>query len=317
MRKEAKKRQNVNTSYVQGYHQGGHGSETYAFAGFEGNWYFNSDRKIELDGNYQRTDGQSLKGYGLEIETECYGILSDKAYATVLDNVILAGFKFGKSMFKLQSDCTLHGRSNAEIITQIMTRERIRNDYSAYKAMWEEHFRTFDVRTDSAITGCGMHVNISLGCFGSKKETQDLAIRKLFYIVNRHYDVCKKLFYRAGCTDWCGQMNYSVAKTMDLNNMSPSHGNCMNYSHYGAGRIEIRLVGGQKDYFCFRNTMESIFHLVDRVQEISWADCDDLFKVFEGCNNYVMKRLPDCGLSADLLERIRETVKTVDYEITH
>ena len=40
--------------------------------------------------------------------------------------------------------------------------------------------------------------------------------------------------------------------------------------------------------------MEVIFHLVDAVKRLSWKDMDDIEKVFEGCNKYVLKRLKDC-----------------------
>jgi hypothetical protein len=105
-------------------------------------------------------------------------------------------------------------------------------------------------------------------------------------------------------------MDYSMAKWMDLDNMDGSHGNCLNYSHYGAGRIEIRLVGGQKNYACFRNTMETVFHVVERCASISWADCDNIAEIFKGCNQYVYDRLESmCGLSDDTLQAIRATVK--------
>ena len=73
MRKEARQQQDIRVASVQGYHQGGYGSELYAFRGFNGNWYFNSDRKekTELrDGTLYRVGkgGELLPfaGYGLD-----------------------------------------------------------------------------------------------------------------------------------------------------------------------------------------------------------------------------------------------------------
>ena len=313
MRKEAKVTQNVQVAGIQGYHQGGAwGGQSYAFAGFSKNYYFNSDRKIELDSDWHRVDGQPMQGYGVEIETECNGIVTSAVLAEVYRKIIFPCFKFGNDMFKMQEDGSLGGRTSAEVITQVMTKSRIRNDYAAYKTMYNVYFPAFKISADSAHTSCGMHVNVSLACFGKTKEAQDKAIRKLYYIVNKHFDFCKKLFYRAGSTHWCGQMDYSRARTMDLEYQPNDHGKCMNLSHYGAGRIEIRLVGGQKNFACFRNTMESVFHLVERVRSLSWTDCDNLVKIFEGCNQYVYDRLTICGLSAEQLNAIAATVKQED-----
>ena len=175
-----------------------------------------------------------------------------------------------------------------------MTREFIRNNYRNFKIMWDDYFSALGISAFNS-GNCGMHVNVSLGCFGDAKTTQDLAIRKLYYIINKHYRVMARMLYRnLARTTYCRQMDASQAKTMDLEHMSGSHGNCLNYSHYNVGRIEIRLVGGQKNYASFRNTMETVFFLVDRVKTLSWKDCDSLEEIFRGCNNYVVDRAQMC-----------------------
>ena len=323
MRNESRERINTNMARVQGYHErtthSSYGYESYAFQGFRGLYYFNSDRKIKLDENYRRTDGETLKGYGLEIETECSSISRKSVLAEVMEKIVFPKFKFGAEMFKMQDDSSLGGRTSVEIITQIMTKSRIRNDYAAYKAMYDDYFNSFGITADSYHTSCGMHVNVSNALFGKTEEDQIEAIRKLYYIVNRHYDLACRLFYRSPMrTHWCGRMDYSNARNMDIRMASGSHGNCMNLSHFGAGRMEIRLVGGQKDYYCFRNTMESVFHLVERVNTISWADCDDIVKIFQGCNQYVYKRLStECTehVTPEQLAAIQSTVKTVNLEL--
>lgn len=310
MRKEAKEVKNVRLAAVQGYHAGGCG-ESYAFAGFNGNWYLNSDRKIRLDENFKREDGQALQGYGLEIETECNGVSNRTVLAEVYSKIIFPLFKFGDVQFKMQRDGSLGGESSAEVITQVMTKSRIRNDYQAYKAMFNTYFPAFGISADSYHTSCGMHVNVSNALFGKTEAAQEEAIRKLYYIVNKHYSVMCKAFYRnPSRTRYCGQTDYSVARIMDLRRQPDDHGRCMNLSHYGAGRIEIRLVGGQKSFGCFRNTMETVFHLVERVRSLSWRECDDLAAIFKGCNQYVFDRLQSmCGLDSATLEIIRATVR--------
>ena len=291
MRKENKIANNrVSAAGVQRYHEGGYGSENYAFLGFTGeNKYFTSDRFIKLDENYKRVDGKPVKGYGIEFELESWGFNSQKAFATVLRDIVFKSFPDG--LFKMQNDCTLdsgttHG--GIEAITQIMTKEFIRNHYKDFKTMFNEHFDIFDISA-SRSGNCGMHVNISNACFAN-----DEAIRKFYYIVNHHYEfMCALVARDRSHTAWCQRMtaDKDYCKALDLENMSGNHGNCFNGSHYGVGRIELRLVGGQKTFACFRNTMESIFFLIDRAKKISWDDCDDLVKIFKGCNQYVADRI--------------------------
>ena len=57
--------------------------------------------------------------------------------------------------------------------------------------------------------------------------------------------------------------------------------------------------------------MESVFFLCQRVQSISWKDCDNVEKVFKGCNQYVFDRLQSkCNLDIETLMNIKNTVKT-------
>lgn len=291
MRKTSKQAKQATVTTVQGYHAGASwGSEDYAFAGFKSNKYFTSDRYVPMDATYNRVDGKPLKGYGIEIETECDSILNPTVLAEVLNKVVFPHFP--DDLFKLQRDGSLGGRSSAECITQIMTKEFIRNNYANFKLMFDTYFPAFQISA-SATGNCGMHVNISRGAFGRSDEAQETAVRKLYYIVNHHYALCCALFFRnAHRTSYCERMQCDLdyVKAMPMQ-QECSHGISFNLGHWNAGRIELRLVGGQKNYACFRNTMESVFFLVDRVKDLSWADCDDLTKIFSGCNRYVYDRL--------------------------
>ena len=315
MRKESKtENRSIERANLQGYHQGGCG-ESYAFAGFGKNLYYTSDRTAEvimLDGVLCRRDGKPLKGYGLEIETGfCFHGSQARAILSNIFTTAIFGI-FPKYLFKQQTDSTITG---TECITQIMTKEFIRNNYKNFKTMWNELFPMFGITTDDG--NCGMHVNISVGCLGTTLKAQEDATRKLFYIINKHYDLFKVAFYRLGSSEWCGRMDYSNAKTMDVHHMSSSHGNCFNGSHFDAGRIEIRLVGGQKNYACFRNTMEVIFHLVGKVKSLSWAQCDDITAIFSGCNQYVFDRLKTlCYESGTItINQLHDIEETVQHEI--
>lgn len=293
----------VSTKSVQGYHSGGTTSENYAFAGFNIRKYYTSDRYILLDEHFQRADRQSLKGYGLEIEIECFSINNSNVLCEAFDKLIAD--RFPADYFKYQHDGSLGGASNLEAITQPATKEFIRNHYPEYKVMFDSYFPALEI--SASRTGhCGMHVNLSLGLFGTTKEKQDEAIRKLYYIINKHFDFFCVAFNRdRNRTGYCDRMPHDMdyVKSMNLSTMSGSHYNCLNYGHYNAGRVEIRLVGGQSKFACFRNTMETVFHIVDAVKRISWKDCDSLPAIFKGCNFHVLDRIKTNCLDAGVISR--------------
>lgn len=309
MRREAMKHNEVDIKRVELYHHGDYSKKL----------IFASDRPSPATGDYRLEADNSLPAmYGIEIETQCWGVTSQTTYANILSYVCFQDFH--KDLFKIEDDCSLHNPgvdSAAECITQPMTRAYIRNNYRNFKSMFE-YFRAFGI--DPAKTGdCGQHCHISLTCFGRTKITQDEAIRKFFYIVNKHFDlICALLYRRTDRQEYCSRMDYTRAWTMNLEHMSGSHGNSFNGAHYGSGNIELRVPGGQKDFPCFRNTMESIFHLVDICKTISRKDCDDVTKIFSGCNNYVYDRLRSYCLERgtithEQLATIRQSLKMVQY----
>lgn len=318
MRKDAKQKTiNTNIARIDGYHEGGSWSnaEAYAYQGFRSNKYFTSDRFVKLDDRFNRPDGKPLQGYGLEIESECDGIANNTVLAEVMDKIVFSHFP--ADLFKMQRDGSLGGDTSVECITQVMTRDFIRNNYPAFKTMFDVYFPSFRITTTSG--RCGMHVNISNANFGRTEAAQEEAIKKLLYIVNKHYALFCALTNRdIRHTDYCARMHrfsdMQSCKDVDLRTMSCSHGICFNAGHYNAGRIELRIVGGQKNFACFRNTMESIFHVVNAVRRISWADCDKVEKIFAGCNQYVFDRLRSKvrqagAITDEQLSSIAETVK--------
>lgn len=316
MRKENKTTKNVKLAYIQHYHAGGMATgspEGYAFVGFQKGFnFYTSDRFYPVENGNVKI-GNTVKapeGFGLEVELQCESISKGAVLAEVMEKIIFPQFQF-PHMWKMQEDGSLGGRTSVECITGILAQSRIRNDWKAWKAFYDVYLPAFGITADTYQTSCGMHVNISTACFG---KNPDEPVRKLYYIVNRHYDIFRKLFYRASNkTTWCGQMDYTAAKTMNLHYMSSSHHNCLNYSHYDAGRIEIRLVGGQKDFDTFRKTMESVFFLVDRVKSISWADCDDINKIFTGVNQFVLARLENMHVANDYIREHAIHDDKLDY----
>lgn len=309
MRNDCHATTRVNLESIQGYH-GGNWRESYAFEGFKSNKYFISDRYIKLDPHWMRPDGKPLKGFGLEIETECWGVTNNQVLANLLHELI---FKvFPDDLFKLQYDSSLGVEGDyddpealgVECITQVMTKQFIRNHYKDFKAMYDTYFNSFGFSCDR--TGnCGMHVNVSNAIFGDTVRKQKEAIRKLHYFINKNYSfACRLLNRDPDHTGYCDRMNYDKEYCKHMEIYGGGHGDSMNYSHFDNGRVEIRLVGGQGSYKEFRNTMEVVFFICDRMRKISWDDLDDMVKVFDKCNQYVCKRLRYCGLSFNDFETI-------------
>ncbi len=337
MRKTAtKESKNLTLHNVQSYHNGNWSSDgSYASEGFEGYEagtmpYFASDRThtVTFDGHKVNPKTGELqnfspKAYGLEIETGCDGIHGSDAYATVLKNVLFPIFP--KGFFKLQSDSSLRGASTAELITGLVTKEAMRNNYPNFKKMFNEFFPLFHVGADSD-HGCGMHVNISRALLGNTEESQTETAKKLLYFVNKHYEFCCALFARDyENTYYCERMFSpttweTVDNKFDYYTRNCSHGICFNLGHWndGSGRIELRLVGGQKTYGTFRNTMETIFFLIPQLIKLSRKDLDNFEKVFKGCNKYVFDRLnTKCKATGRIteaqLQTIRQTVTDEEY----
>lgn len=320
MRKEAKtKNRNVSSNNIQqGYHRVVNYDNNYAFQGFGSNKYFTSDRTITLDSNWLRNDGKALKGYGLEVEMECHSINNSEILARVWKELVLDKY-FPKDLWKQQRDGSLGGNSSTECITQVMTKEFVRNHYADFKALWDSMV-LFGCTTYS--TNCGMHINISNACFGRDAKVQEDAIKKLCYLINNNFKLFKHAFYRqvgARETYFSRFNHYSkdYCKTMDLTSFYSDHHTCINLGHFTEGRIELRIVGGQKNFASFRNTMELVFFLVERMKDLTWKNIDDLSVVFKGCNQYVYDRLTmeSCRnyMSNDILSEIDANKVTENY----
>lgn len=319
MQKKNRVNRHTEIASVQSYHshENSRGASNYAQCGFTEKGYYTSDRIVKLV-NGERADGKPMKGYGLEVETVST-ITRQTVLAEVYDKIIFPIFP--KYLWKMQNDCSLGGRSNAECITQVMTMECIRNNYSAFKAMYNDYFPAFGIKANDS--SCGMHVNISRACFGSDEETQEHAMKNLLYFVNAHFDLACALTMRDRAhTRYCmpsTRLDKAFIRDNDLETLarySCGHGCACNLAHVnedGTARFELRVVGGQPTYGAFRNTMETIFWLVKVCKKLTLDDMDDLVKVFRGCNQYVLDRLATmCRIEHAELRQIHDAVKRED-----
>lgn len=310
MRREARTDMVLRVIPVQGYHQRGIDERTfgtnYAASGFEhGFRYYASDR-------YKACSDIAIPlGWGLEVEIAS-ALASQKALVYCLNNAIED--MFGEGFVKYQNDGSLEplqrGGSTVEMITQVMTKAFIRNSYTKFKAFWNFMEGINTMPNES----CGMHVNISVGNFGRTEETRLANMIKLANWINGNYELACKLVKRnIDTTFYCGEMAQieDAEQARDLAEWSDHHVS-VNWGHVfedvSTARIEIRLVGPQTSFPCFRNTMETLFWLVHQCKYLTAEEMENPVKLWGGCNQYVFDRLRNF-LPIDIEEKIRQKVQ--------
>lgn len=310
---------------------------SYHWGDFESLKTYTSDRFILLNDDHTVSEnnpasvlksiakaGASLPNIGIEWELICdfcpVGHEASETDQTLCANVLKLCFDkagFHDDFFKIESDCTV----SVECVSQTFTKGWLRNNYKCFKGAYSMFSA---LQTTSNNLKCGMHVNLDLTNFGKDRDTQIMNVRKLGYLINKHYDFFACAFNRdRRATHWCPRMNstkeYWKTTGIGWGGFPTAHDSCcVNMGHIGQNYVEIRLVGGQKNYACFRNTMETVLHIVDAVKKLSWNDMDDLAKVFKGCNNYVFDRLSTKCLEAGVIDRatvdaIKPSVVTKNY----
>lgn len=299
MRKESRQAVTMNYQTIQGYHNRTW-DESYASTGFDcGFRYWASDRPIDAD------KVENPKGYGIEWETVS-GINNQRVMVFALSTI--ANEIFTRGIVKFQNDSSLGGESNAEMITEIMTKAYIRNNYNAWKEFYNVT-KAMDICPDES---CGQHVNISIANFGKTKEKQIESMVKIHNWMSKNYELaCKLLKRNETHTMYCRRMEEITPDDVKNDNVITGHGVCINWAHVNedtkTARLEIRLVGPQKTFVMFRNTLEVIFWLVKQSKELPAKDWDNPEKLWSGCNQYVMQRLSGF-LDADTERKIAAAV---------
>lgn len=319
MRRDSTVRVKLNTGCISGYHDSPDYTGTatsYTQAGYPGGQkVFVSDRAKTPE------PGATYKTYGLEIETVAENITNEAAVSAILAGVVFPAFPAG--LFKMERDGSLEGQWNdeavgVEVISQPMTEAFIRNQYAAFKAWW-----TFGRATDILPNNsCGMHTNISLATFGDTDEERERAILNLHNFINGSDDAyltACALFHRAPAHAGFARQMRPAACFDDLPRRNDHHAS-INYAHMDEGpetaRVEIRLVGPQKLYPSFRNTMEVIFHLVKACRKLTALEMQDPVKVWKGCNLHVYDRLTSVYPS-EVVSRIKHNDKCYELEGEH
>lgn len=297
MRKEKRIEKTPNITEMNGYHGTRIEGERQANSFIGGAKYFASDRAKAL------RDVETAKGYGIEWEMTSRLSSNGTILATILNSEFSRHLP--ENFFKFEYDGTV----DIECVSQIGTKAFFRNHYRDFKVIYK-YLQTIQTGPNFGDSSCGMHVNISIANFGKDTATQRANIMKIHNWINGNESnyrfACAMLHRDTSRTRYCGRMQANV-----LNDCG-SHGYSMNYAHMSEGRasrVEIRLVGAQKTYGAFRNTMEVVFWLVKQSKELSADAWNDPVKLWSGCNQYVFDRLKDHFADAEKLEVIRQNVK--------
>ena len=306
MRKESKRELNANTTEMRRYHAQSNFNCERANDFSGGARYYTSDRHVALE------SVETPKAYAIEWEMASNLTQNGTILATILRPELERLFPV--NFFKYERDATV----DIEVVSQIATKEFWRNHYAEMKSAYT-YLNTIETYPNARRgVSCGMHVNISMACFGKDSATQEKNIMKIHNLINRNNKsytfMCDMLHRERAHTQWCGKMR---ADELDR---CGSHSYCMNYSHMSEGkasRIEIRLVGAQQTFGNWRNTMEVIFHLVKKCKELSAKDFENPVKLWSGCNRYVFNRLSTIGNDVKLtdaqLTQIRATMSNDEY----
>lgn len=307
MRKESKRTLTANVTQINSYHAQSDYTVQRANDFIGGARYFNSDRSVPLN------EVENAKAITIEWEMTSNLTQDGNILATILKPELER--LMPKNFFKFERDCTV----DIEVVAQCATKEFWRNHYAEMKAIYS-YLNTIQTYPNARRgASCGMHVNISVACFGKTREQQLKNIMKLHNLINldmKHYKFMCDMFHRDRTqTAYCGKMT--------ANELPPynDHSNSMNYSHLDEGtasRLEIRLVGAQQTYGNWRNTMEVIFHLIKKCKELNENDfVNNPIKLWSGCNKYVYDRLrsvnDDVMLTTSQLRAIYDSMDNVEY----
>ena len=133
--------------------------------------YFNSDRHVALE------SVENPKGITIEWEMTSNLTQNGTILATILKSELERLFPI--NFFKYERDCTV----DIEIVAQVATKEFWRNHYAEMKSAYQylNTIETYPIARRGA--SCGMHVNISVACFGKTREQQRKNIMKLQWTI--------------------------------------------------------------------------------------------------------------------------------------
>jgi len=244
--------------------------------------YIKPNSFIPNNFNFHKIDKEEDLFLGVELEIDKGG-MTDKNAKQVIDFL-------GEQNVYCKHDGSLE--SGFEIVTHPCTYEYHKNlAYEhLFKILSDLNYRSHDVET------CGLHIHFNRNYFGKDKLTQDLAISKLLYIVEKFWDKVVIIARRN---------SNRFAKRYYLNDdetILDMYAKSKNSDKYGVvnlkhkDTVEIRIFKGTLNYNTFISTLEFVNKIVKfiknidiyNIQYITWNDIINEFSI--ELNTYINER---------------------------
>lgn len=170
--------------------------------------------------------------------------------------------------------------SGFEIVSHPMT-----YDYHLTSMNWHEVFDTaieMGYRSHQTKT-CGLHIHVNRNAFGKNYETQEEAIGRIVFFVEKHWNELLKFSRRteANINRWASRYGISTTAKDTYKNAKDKHCGryvAVNLENYAT--IEFRIFRGTLNYKTFIATLQLIdeichhaIHLSDKgMEDMSWSD---------------------------------------------
>lgn len=152
---------------------------------------------------------------------------------------------------------------------------------------------------------CGIHVHMNREQFGNTWEEQDLAIAKILYFIERHWDNVVKFSRRTNrqLSDWANrylskiddEKSYSPHEVLDYAKDDGSRYRAVNLCNHST--VEIRIFRGTLKYSSFMAILQFCDLLYDvaemdltEVISITWKDFIEMGGKYEEFTTYVAER---------------------------
>lgn len=181
-----------------------------------------------------------------------------------------------------------------EIITQPHTEEAL------YKIEWQKIFDTckkYGFKSHDAET-CGLHIHVSRQWFGRKKETQDLAIRKLILFYNAYWGDILKLSRRTNAQAEQWARNYCVDNRQELVDgiKKGYYGRYYAINNCNYHTVEFRLGRGTLNAQSFYAWIDFNLTLVKNCKKLRLNDLTNPSKWLKGLKPTTIQYLKEKGV---------------------
>lgn len=238
---------------------------------------YHTHKNSGLQVKFGAKDGETFKGYGLELEVE---MGSNSNYST--SEVSSEVHKLLGDHAYFEHDGSLY--NGFETITRPHTKEEL------FKLEWDKILETYiDMECKSHIGNhCGLHIHASREVFGDTKDEQDDNIAKLIFFTEYYWDDYVKFSRRSNPNRWSSRYFSEdvIIREDDIKNLTKSYQNryhAINLNNKNT--VEFRIARGTLKYTSFMATLDFTIKLAENASKISWEDVTNLDKWFDGMSD--------------------------------